>query len=97
MDVLSLHSWLVFGTLSLLILCVVVSVVVIGFGIDRSLKAMNRQLERDLKRLYDELDKTNFEIRLLKEITLGESSVTLSELSESSDTPTESPKRKRGE
>ena len=74
MDVLSLNSWLVFGTLSLLILCVVVSVVVIGFGIDRSLKAMNRQLERDLKRLYDELDKTNFEIRLLKEITLGESS-----------------------
>ncbi len=74
MDVLSLNSWLVFGTLSLLILCVVVSVVVIGFGIDRNLKAMNRQLERDLKRLYDELDKTNFEIRLLKEITLGESS-----------------------
>ncbi len=74
MDVLSLNSWLVFGTLSLLILCVVVSVVVIGFGIDRSLKAMTRQHERDLKRVYDELDKTNFEIRLLKEITLGESS-----------------------
>ena len=74
MDVLSLNSWLVFGTLSLLILCVVVSVVVIGFGIDRNLKAMNRQLERDLKRVYDELDKTIFEIRLLKEITLGESS-----------------------
>jgi len=85
MDVLSLNSWLVFGTLSLVILCVVVSIVVIGFGIDRSLKAMTRQLERDLKRLYDELDKTNFEIRLLKEITLSESSVTLSESSESSD------------
>ncbi len=85
MDVLSLNSWLVLGTLSLVILCVVVSIVVIGFGIDRSLKAMTRQLERDLKRVYDELDKTNFEIRLLKEITLSESSVTLSELSESSD------------
>ena len=85
MDVLSLNSWLVLGTLSLVILCVVVSVAVIGFGIDRSLKAMTRQLERDLKRVFDELDKTNFEIRLLKEITLSESSVTLSESSDNSD------------
>ncbi len=87
MDVLSLYPGLLLGALSLVILCVVVSVVVIAFGIDRSLKAMTRQLERDLKRVYDELDKTNFEIRLLKEITLSESSVTLSESSESSDNP----------
>ncbi len=85
MDVLSLNSWLVFGTLSLVILCVVVSIVVIGFGIDRSLKAMTRQLDRDLQRVFVELDKTNFEIRLLKEIALSESSVTLVESSESSD------------
>ncbi len=85
MDVLSLNSWLLFGTLSLVILCVVVSIVVIGFGIDRSLKAMTRQLERDLQRVFTELDKTNFEIRLLKEITLSESSVTLSESSDNSD------------
>ena len=85
MDVLSLNSWLVLGTVSLVILCVVVSVLVIGFGIDRSLKAMTRQLDRDLQRVFVELDKTNFEIRLLKEITLSESSVTLVESSESSD------------
>ncbi len=85
MDVLSLNSWLVLGTVSLVILCVVVSVLVIGFGIDRSLKAMTRQLDRDLQRVFVELDKTNFEIRLIKEITLSESSVTLVESSESSD------------
>ena len=85
MDVLSLYPGLMLGALSLVILCVVVSVVVIAFGIDRSLKAMKRQLERDLKRVYDELDKTIFEIRLLKEITLSESGVTLSESSDNPD------------
>ena len=85
MDVLSLNPWLMLGTLSLLILCVVVSVVVIAFGIDRSLKAMTQQLERDLQRVFEELDKNNFEIRLLKEITLSESSVTLSESSDNPD------------
>ena len=87
MDVLSLNPWLMLGTLSLLILCVVVSVVVIAFGIDRSLKAMTRQLERDLQRVFDELDKTNFEIRLLKEITLSSEEITLIESSKSSDNP----------
>ncbi len=82
MDVLSLYPGLMLGALSLVILCVVVSVVVIAFGIDRSLKAMTQQLERDLQRVFEELDKNNFEIRLLKEITLSESSVTLSESSE---------------
>ena len=85
MDVLSFNSWLVLGMLSLVILSVVLTVVVIAFGIDRSLKAMTHQLERDLQRVFEELDKTNFEIRLLKEVTLNESSVTLSESSESSD------------
>ncbi len=88
MDVLSLYPGLLLGALSLVILCVVVSVVVIAFGIDRSLKAMTQQLERDLHRVFEELDKNNFEIRLLKELTLSESSVTLSE---SSNNPTESP------
>ena len=87
MDVLSLYPGLLLGALSLVILCVVVSVVVIAFGIDRSLKAMTQQLERDLQRVFEELDKNNFEIRLLKEITLNESSVTLSESGESSDNP----------
>ena len=85
MDVLSLYPGLLLGALSLVILCVVVSVVVIAFGIDRSLKAMTQQLERDLQRVFEELDKNNFEIRLLKEITLSESSVTLVETSKSSD------------
>ncbi len=85
MDVLSVYPWLVFGALSLVILCVVVSVVVIAFCIDLSLKAMTKQLERVIHRVFEELDKNNFEIRLLKEITLSESSVTLSESSESSD------------
>jgi uncharacterized protein involved in outer membrane biogenesis len=94
MDVLSLYPGLLLGALSLVILCVVVSVVVIAFGIDRSLKAMTRQLERDLQRVFDELDKTNFEIRLLKEITLSSEEITLSseeitliESSKSSDNP----------
>ncbi len=85
MDVLSLYPGLMLGALSLVILCVVVSVVVIAFGIDRSLKAMTQQLERDLQRVFEELDKNNFEIRLLKEITLSESSVTLSESSDNPD------------
>ena len=85
MDVLSLYPGLLLGALSLVILCVVVSVVVIAFGIDRSLKAMTQQLERDLQRVFEELDKNNFEIRLLKEITLSESSVTLSESSDNPD------------
>ena len=76
MDVLSLYPWLVFGALSLVILCVVVSVVVIAFGIDRSLKAMTRQLERDLERAFAEIEKNTFEIRLLKEISLIDSSAT---------------------
>ncbi len=92
MDVLSLNSWILLGTLSLVILCVVVSVVVIAFGIDRSLKAITQQHERDLQRVFEELDKTNFEIRLLKEITLSESRVTLSELSESSESSESSDK-----
>jgi hypothetical protein len=87
MDVLSLYPGLLLGALSLVILCVVVSVVVIAFGIDRSLKAMTRQLERDLQRVFDELDKTNFEIRLLKEITLSSEEITLIESSKSSDNP----------
>ena len=87
MDVLSLYPGLLLGALSLVILCVVVSVVVIAFGIDRSLKAMTRQLERDLQRVFDELDKTNFEIRLLKEITLSSQEITLIESSKSSDNP----------
>jgi len=85
MDVLSLYPGLLLGALSLVILCVVVSVVVIALGIDRSLKAMTQQLERDLQRVFEELDKNNFEIRLLKEITLSESSVTLSESSDNPD------------
>ena len=85
MDVLSLNPWLVLGTLSLVILCVVVSVVIIAFVIDRVLKAMTQHLERDLQRVFNELDKTNFEIRLIKEITLSESSIILSESSESSE------------
>ena len=85
MDVLSLYPGLMLGALSLVILCVVVSVVVIAFGIDRSLKAMTQQLERDLQRVFEELDKNNFEIRLLKEITLSETSVTLSESSDNPD------------
>ena len=85
MDVLSLYPGLMLGALSLVILCVVVSVGVIAFGIDRSLKAMTQQLERDLQRVFEELDKNNFEIRLLKEITLSESSVTLSESSDNPD------------
>ncbi len=85
MDVLSLNPWLMLGTLSLLILCVVVSVVVIAFGIDRSLKVMIQHLERDLQRVFNEIDKINFDIRLLKEITLSESSVTLSESSDNPD------------
>jgi hypothetical protein len=85
MDVLSLYPGLMLGALSLVILCVVVSVVVIAFGIDRSLKAMTQQLERDLQRVFEELDKNNFEIRLLKEITLSESSDTLSESSDNPD------------
>ena len=76
MDVLSPYPWLVLGMLSLLILCVVVSVVVIAFGIDRSLKAMTQQLERDLARAFAEIEKNTFEIRLLKEISLIESSAT---------------------
>ncbi len=87
MDVLSLYPGLLLGALSLVILCVVLSVVVIAFGIDRSLKAMTRQLERDLQRVFDELDKTNFEIRLLKEITLSSEEITLIESSKSSDNP----------
>ncbi len=87
MDVFSLYPGLLLGALSLVILCVVVSVVVIAFGIDRSLKAMTRQLERDLQRVFDELDKTNFEIRLLKEITLSSEEITLIESSKSSDNP----------
>ncbi len=87
MDVPSLYPGLLLGALSLVILCVVVSVVVIAFGSDRSLKAMTRQLERDLQRVFDELDKTNFEIRLLKEITLSSEEITLIESSKSSDNP----------
>ncbi len=89
MDVLSLYPGLLLGALSLVILCVVVSVVVIAFGIDRSLKAMTRQHESDLKRFYDELDKSNFEIRIFKEITLSESSESSksSKSSESNDNP----------
>ncbi len=87
MDVLSLYPWLLLGTLSLVILCVVVAVVVIAFGIDRSLKAITQQLERDLKRVFEELDKTNFEIRLLKEITLSSEEITLIESSKSSHNP----------
>ncbi len=85
MDVLSLNTWLLLGTLSLVILCVAVSVVVIGFGIDRSLKAMTQQLERDLQRAFAEIEKNTFEIRLLKDITLIDSSAILSESSKSSD------------
>ncbi len=85
MDVLSLNTWLLLGTLSLVILCVAVSVVVIGFGIDRSLKAMTQQLERDLQRAFAEIEKNTFEIRLLKDITLIESSAILSESSKPSD------------
>ncbi len=85
MDVLSLNSWLVLGTVSLVILCVVVSVLVICFGIDRSLKAMTQQLERDLQRAFAEIEKNTFEIRLLKDITLIDSSAILSESSKSSD------------
>ncbi len=87
MDVLSVYPWLVFGALSLVILCVVVSVVVIAFGIDRSLKAMTRQLERDLERAFAEIEKNTFEIRLLKEITLSSEEITLIESSKSSDNP----------
>ena len=87
MDVLSLNTWLLLGTLSFIILCVVVSVVVIGFGIDRSLKAMTQQLERDLQRAFAEIEKNTFEIRLLKDITLIESSAILSESSKPSDNP----------
>ncbi len=87
MDVLSLYPGLLLGALSLVILCVVVSVVVIAFGIDRSLKAMTQQLERDLQRVFEELDKNNFEIRLLKEITLSSEEITLIESSKSSDNP----------
>ncbi len=85
MDVLSLNTWLLLGTLSLVILCVAVSVVVIGFGIDRSLKAMTQQLDRDLQRAFAEIEKNTFEIRLLKDITLIDSSAILSESSKSSD------------
>ncbi len=85
MDVFPLNSWLLLGMLSLVILCIVVSVVVIGFGIDRSLKAMTQQLERDLQRAFAEIEKNTFEIRLLKDITLIDSSAILSESSKSSD------------
>ena len=80
MDVLSLNPWLLLGALSLVILSVVVTVVVISIAIDRTLKALTHQLERDLQRIFEELDKTNFEIRLLKQLTLSESG-------ESSDNP----------
>ncbi len=46
---------------------------------------MTQQLERDLQRAFAEIEKNTFEIRLLKDITLIDSSAILSESSKSSD------------
>ena len=63
MDDFSLYQWLVLGMLSVVALCAVVVV----YGLDRSLEAMTGRLERALERVYEEVEKSTIEIRLLNE------------------------------